>query len=58
MPLLAGLLAIDLYLAKLFAAMAMGKVISHNFGWKKLSPQAVFFGGLWLYKTQLWAKKE
>ncbi|MDZ4229142.1 MAG: hypothetical protein U1C50_02710 [Patescibacteria group bacterium] len=46
---LGGLLAIDLYLAKLFAAMAMGKVISHNFGWKKLSPQAVFFVGLVVY---------
>lgn len=44
-----GLLVIDLYLAKIFAALALGKVISHNFGWKKLTAPAVFFVGLVVY---------
>ena len=46
---LGSLFAIDLYLAKIFASLALGKVISRNFGWKKLSPAAVFFVGLVVY---------
>jgi len=50
LALIFGLLfAIDLYLAKIFASLALGKVISHNFGWKQLSPAAVFFVGLVVY---------
>jgi len=43
------LLVIDLYLAKIFAALALGKVISRNFGWKKLTAPAIFFVGLVVY---------
>jgi len=43
------LFVIDLYLAKIFASLALGKAISHNFGWKKLTAPAVFFVGLVVY---------
>lgn len=50
LALIFGLLfAIDLYLAKIFASLALGTVVSRNFGWKQLSPAAVFFVGLVVY---------
>lgn len=42
------LFIIDLYLAKIFASMAFGKVIAHLFGWK-LKPASIFLVGLMAY---------
>lgn len=43
------LFAIDLYVAKLFVALVIGKYLSQHLGWKKLSLQATFAIGLALY---------
>lgn len=43
------LFAIDLYLAKLFTAMAIGLSLSSYFKWKKTSPQTLFALGLLVY---------
>ena len=43
-----ALFVLDLYLAKIFASLALGKVLARNFGWK-LRPAAVFFVGLVVY---------
>lgn len=45
---LGGLFVIDLYLAKIFAAMALGKVLARQFDWK-LKPAPVFLVGLIAY---------
>jgi len=46
---LAAILVVDIYLAKIFASLALGRVIQKQFGWKQLQLGAVLTIGLGLY---------